>query len=268
MNGLRLVGMVLILAAAAAAEPLHAQIRIIDRARIDSLAAPQRASGAEAMRFERTETETGVLSEDDAPTLYEYRFANTGGEPIVVTRITATCGCTTAEAEPKIIPAGGEGCIRVAYDPRGHVGRFTRRIFVYTQLSEQLPTAVLTLTATVTANEERSTEYPFAMGALRLRRNEVHFVRGESAAESIEVFNAGGGPLTIGCRSEMLPPHVSFGGEVMIPPHESRDIEIRYDASAETVQRAAERGVFIPLMLTGTGLTPMQSTIKITIDGQ
>ncbi|MFR5363507.1 MAG: hypothetical protein ACLTG8_06075 [Alistipes finegoldii] len=54
--------------AALAAAPLRAQIRIVPRAKLDSLAHPATAAGgAEAMRFERTLIDAGHIGEDDVP---------------------------------------------------------------------------------------------------------------------------------------------------------------------------------------------------------
>ena len=142
---------VVTIAAVAAAAVSQAQIRIVDRAVIDSLANPQLADGSDAMRFERTAIDTGTIGENDEPPVYEYRYRNEGAEPIAVVRVTTSCGCTVARAVPAVVPAGGEGVIRVTYKPRGHIGRHMRRVFVYTQLSERRPTAVLTLETCVAA---------------------------------------------------------------------------------------------------------------------
>lgn len=68
--------------------PLRAQIRIVPRAKLDSLAHPATAAGgAEAMRFERTQIDAGHIGEDDLPPVYTFRWRNTGGKPLVVTRV-------------------------------------------------------------------------------------------------------------------------------------------------------------------------------------
>lgn len=61
----------------------------------------------------------------------------------------------------------------VTYHPKGHPGSFDRRIFVYTQLSDKMPTAILHLTGTVIASERTDGDYPYAMGALRLKQQSV-----------------------------------------------------------------------------------------------
>ena len=249
----------------AAATEAYAQIRVIDRSVLDSIANPPTAPrAAETMRFAETAMSTGTISEDDAPSAYRYRFRNEGSEPLAITRITTSCGCTEALAEPKIVAAGGEGEIRVIYRPKGHAGRFTRKVFVYTQLSERQPTAVLTLNADVTAGSDTDGEYMHRMGALRLKRNSLTFSRGESGSESIEVWNAGDRELTIECRRQLLPECVKFECEPQrLAPNGKACITIRYDAAAFP---AGRKSLAVPLMLTGTGDSVMQSTVRVTVE--
>ena len=243
--------------------PADAQIRIVDRSTLDSLANPQLAAGAAAMRFTDTSIDTGTIGEEDGPQVYTYRFRNAGAGALTVTHVSTSCGCATATAVPETVEAGSEGEIRVTYRPKGHAGRFMRRIFVYTQLSETKPTAVLTLNADVMAGNDRSGEYTFRMGSLMLKRNSVSFSRGKSGSERIEVWNAGDRELTIDCRRHLLPECLKFGCEPeRIAPGGRADITISYDAGAFP-ERLAE--LTVPLMLTGTGESVLQSTVKVTI---
>ena len=149
--------------AALAAAPLRAQIRIVPRAKLDSLAHPATAAGgAEAMRFERTLIDAGHIGEDDVPPVYTFRWRNTGGKPLVVTRVQTTCGCAAASWDKKPVAPGGEGAVTVTYRPKGHPGVFDRRIFVYTQLSDKEPTAILSLRGAVTASVFAATGLSFA----------------------------------------------------------------------------------------------------------
>ena len=63
-----------------AATPLCGQIRIVPRAKLDSLAHPATADGAQAMRFERTQIDAGHIGEDDTPPSYTFKWHNEGTE--------------------------------------------------------------------------------------------------------------------------------------------------------------------------------------------
>ena len=163
--------------AVTAATPLCGQIRIVPRAKLDSLAHPATADGAQAMRFERTQIDAGHIGEDDTPPSYTFKWHNEGTAPLIITRVQTTCGCAAATYGRQPVRTGGEGTVTVTYHPKGHPGSFDRRIFVYTQLSDKMPTAILHLTGTVIASELTDGDYPYAMGTLRLKQQSVRFAR-------------------------------------------------------------------------------------------
>lgn len=166
------------------------------------------------MRFERTLIDAGHIGEDDLPPVYTFRWRNTGGKPLVVTRVQTTCGCAAASWDKKPVAPGGEGAVTVTYRPKGHPGVFDRRIFVYTQLSDKEPTAILSLRGAVTASVRTDDDYPHAMGALRLKQRTVRFGRTDKVqSERIECLNAGEKPLTPACDEGFAATGLSFACE-------------------------------------------------------
>lgn len=102
----------------------------------------------------------------------------------------------------------------VTYRPKGHPGVFDRRIFVYTQLSDKEPTAILSLRGAVTASVRTDDDYPHAMGALRLKQRTVRFGRTDKVqSERIECLNAGDKPLTPVCDEGFAATGLSFACE-------------------------------------------------------
>lgn len=58
---------------------------------------------------------------------------NHGDGPLTVLGISTSCGCTKASLTPMVIPAGGEGRLRIEYDSAAHerdLGRIERSVFV------------------------------------------------------------------------------------------------------------------------------------------
>ena len=53
---------------------------------------------------------------------HTFRFKNTGDNPLVLTRVKASCGCTTPKYSTDAIPPGGEGFIDIAFDTAGKTG--------------------------------------------------------------------------------------------------------------------------------------------------
>lgn len=247
--------------AALAAAPLRAQIRIVSRAKLDSLAHPATAKGAaEAMRFERTLIDAGHIGEDDAPSPYTFRWHNTGGAPLVITRVQTTCGCAVAAWDKKPVAPDGEGSVTVTYHPKGHPGVFDRRIFVYTQLSDKEPTAILNLRGAVTASLRTDDDYPHAMGALRLKQRTVRFsdARREQS-ERIECLNAGDKPLTPLCDEGFAATGLSFACEpATLAPGAKGDLVVRFDPA-----KAAQPLRRTPLLIGGPDAPPSQRMLWI-----
>ena len=61
---------------------------------------------------------------------YVYRFKNTGEAPLKLTRVKASCGCTTPSWSQKPIPPGEEGFIEVAFNSTGKMGNQRKTVVV------------------------------------------------------------------------------------------------------------------------------------------
>jgi hypothetical protein len=60
-----------------------------------------------------------------------YTFTNTGNEPLIITNVNVTCGCTTPKGWPKepILP-GGKGEVTVAFSSAGKIGRQNKTVTI------------------------------------------------------------------------------------------------------------------------------------------
>ncbi|MBK7885662.1 MAG: DUF1573 domain-containing protein [Chitinophagaceae bacterium] len=61
---------------------------------------------------------------------YSFRFKNSGKNPLVITKTTASCGCTVPEKPEKPIMPGETGFIKVVFDSNGKLGHNTKSITV------------------------------------------------------------------------------------------------------------------------------------------
>ena len=53
-----------------------------------------------------------------------FKFTNTGNEPLIITNVQVTCGCTTPKGIPRDpIAPGGKGEITLAFNSAGKSGR-------------------------------------------------------------------------------------------------------------------------------------------------
>ena len=73
----------------------------------------------------------GDIKEADGPVTHVFKIKNEGGTPLVITKVVASCGCTTPDWTKEPIAKGGTGEIKVTYDPTSRPGAFTKTISVY-----------------------------------------------------------------------------------------------------------------------------------------
>ena len=74
-----------------------AQIRTVPKELLDSIANPAVAENSSLMEFDTRRIVAAGIGEDELP-VYSYDFVNRSGKPIVVNRITTSCGCEIGRA--------------------------------------------------------------------------------------------------------------------------------------------------------------------------
>jgi len=62
--------------------------------------------------------------------IHEFEFKNTGKEPLIITNVKSSCGCTVPTYPEKPLKKGETAKIHVKYDTK-RIGVFTKTITVY-----------------------------------------------------------------------------------------------------------------------------------------
>ena len=234
-----------------------AQMRIISRDKVDEVSNPTLSSDSASLVFDTTHITAEPMNEDDAPKNFVYTFKNTGKETIDILRLVSTCSCATATCSVKSVAPGASAKINVRYNPKGHPGRFERKVFVYTQDGNN-PAAILKLSVDVSNGSDYSTLWPVQMGGIRMRTTEVTFTQGKKAVETINFINLSGKSLKLECETMFLPACLSFSSELVENGKEGV-IQITYDPTKPGARES------LKLILKGLGLPPSQSSITIRI---
>ena len=73
----------------------------------------------------------GLIPEEKGSVGHSFKFRNSGTAPLLITRVTADCGCTTPTWPEEAIAPGEDAEIRVLFDPVGRSGAFVKRIRVF-----------------------------------------------------------------------------------------------------------------------------------------
>ena len=236
-----------------------AQIKVVPREMLESVTNPRLAAASASLKFETVAITAEPMNEDDGVQRFSFPFENVGKDTIHIKRIVSTCSCAAASCEQKSLAPGESSEIVVNYNPKGHPGRFERRIFLYIG-EESAPAAVLRLNVDVERGEDLSGLYPIAMGNIRLRRTEVTVQKGVQSVERCVFVNVSGKPLRLQCETAMLPPCLKFktDPEVVVADQEG-EIVITYDPT-----KGEERDR-MPVLIKGLGVPPSQSTIVVTV---
>lgn len=77
-----------------------------------------------------------------APTSVEFAFKNTGKEPLILSNVQASCGCTVPEWTKEPIAAGKTGTIKVSYNSN-NLGIFTKNVTVYSNAASGTKTLTI-----------------------------------------------------------------------------------------------------------------------------
>lgn len=85
--------------------------------------------------FEKKTHDFGTLVQGDKVE-ETFKFANTGNEPLIITNVQVTCGCTTPKGWPRDpVPPGGKGEITVGFNSAGKMGRVDKTVTVVSNAS-------------------------------------------------------------------------------------------------------------------------------------
>lgn len=82
------------------------------------------------------------------PVTFEFVFTNTGKEPVLITEVKASCGCTTPDYSKSPVKAGEKGVVKAVYNAAA-VGAFSKVVTV--TVSNDPTPITLTLSGTVIA---------------------------------------------------------------------------------------------------------------------
>lgn len=242
-----------------AGTPAFSQMRILPREKVESVSNPRLSPDSAALAFDARHIVAEPMSEDDAPKTFVYKFSNVGKETIAIDRLVSSCSCASAVSVKTELVPGESSEIRVTYSPKGHPGRFERKIFVYTD-GETAPAAILRLSVEVSNGADISREWPVQMGPIRLRRQEVTFVEGVKAVEKMRFVNLSGKPLSLSCEDAFLPECLSFRTDpATVADGEEGQIVLSYDPSAPGARETMK------IILKGLDLPPSKATLTVKL---
>ena len=147
----------------------------------------------------KTTHDFGAFREDDGKVGCEFMFVNRGDEAVTIRAARASCGCTTPSFTKTPIEPGDTGVVKVAFNPTGRPGRFSKTVTMDIAGGGAGPRQSLVIKGVVigSSNTLRS-RYPVEAGNLKLRTTSVPFgtvLKGKAKSAFVEVYNASSAPV-------------------------------------------------------------------------
>ncbi len=230
-------------------------MKLVSKDKLQSVNSPKLSKDSASLGFVTKHIVAEPMTEDEAPKTFTFEFINKGRGKLEIKRVVSTCSCAQAVCPTKALSPGERSAVTVIYNPKGHPGKFERKIFVYTQDGD-VPAAVLRLSVNVENGMDLSGLYPVSMGKIRLRRTGVKFTEGKDAVEKIRFVNVSGRVLRFDCDRTFLPECISFYAPPTRPLEEG-EMVIRYDSSKPGTREK------LSVFLNDLGVPPSQSSLTL-----
>ena len=93
------------------------------------------AQAQAVMQFETDNHDFGNVPEGTMAT-HEFKFKNTGNQPVVIANVQASCGCTTPDWTKTPVLPGKTGIIKAMYSSAGRPGVFNKTVTVTSNATE------------------------------------------------------------------------------------------------------------------------------------
>lgn len=117
---------------------------------LQSLNAQAVESGA-AIEFDKEIHDYGTI-EQNADGTCEFKFTNTGTEPLIISKAKGSCGCTVPSWPKEPIAPGESESIKVKYDTK-RVGPINKSVTITSNASNE-PTKIIRIKGTVKAKPQ------------------------------------------------------------------------------------------------------------------
>jgi hypothetical protein len=91
------------------------------------------------IHFENKKHDFGQINpQKDSIFTTTFVFENKGNVPLVIQKVTTSCGCTVPEWTTEAVESGRKGNIKIIFNSKGYSGKFSKSIFVKSNAEEDV----------------------------------------------------------------------------------------------------------------------------------
>lgn len=188
--------------------------------------------GQGVIEFSKTTHDFGEVAEEDGAIKYQFKFKNTGDQPVKITDVKASCGCTTPGWTRELVMPGAEGFITAQYNPRNRPGQFKKSLRITSNAKNSYET--LFIEGYVKPKPKSiEDELPTELGALRIKYKSLNMgkiTNEKPYSKTFDVYNGSDVGMTIMDERTIKPDHLEIAFEPSeIPSGEQGKILLTYN---------------------------------------
>lgn len=212
---------------------------------------------------EKDEIVLPPLKADDKPVSTHFMVKNVSGKEIKISHIITSCSCLSATVQDTLIKADASTLFTLTFNPYKKSGEYFQQAYIYTPLSTEDATLVLSVSGKVEGSNDQWFEYPHNIGVLRMKRKTIAFgdinLNGLNT-ERLVCINTGNQPLHVSAID--LPPYVTFRTDAQtIASGAEADLVVTIDGTKLPASLNGE--IKIPLALNGVYADKNDGTLTI-----
>lgn len=204
----------------------------------------------------------GTIEESAGLATHVFTIENQGDAPLVITRVTASCGCTRPEWTKAPIEANKTGTVEVTYNPEGRPGPFYKTITIFSNADKTRYNLAIKGSVAPKPKVPKIT-YPYAIGNLKLHAKNVLFNnlrQNEALGEKINIRNEGNASMEISLGK--LPHYVTASVQpAVLAPNEEGVITFLMDG--HQIKHKGRLQLDVPMEVKETGSKPINGGLKV-----
>lgn len=198
--------------------------------------------------FQKTEHDFGKINEEDGRVSTIFEFKNEGMEPLVLSNVRASCGCTTPTWTRTPIEPGQTGSITVTYNPNGRPGRFQKTVTITSNASN--PSVKVYIKGEVLPKQVKpKEEYTVKMGDLSLKGRVFDFKtinKGDNKSLQIEYANKTDKAITVDVLLSDKDNYLnSLASLKTVEPGQTGTITVNFDAAVCKLYGPVETALYV-----------------------
>ena len=182
------------------------------------------------LSFDKLLHDFGTIKEVDGKVTYDFEFTNTGGRPLIISQVRASCGCTAPDWSKEPVLPGKKGFVSATYDTRNRPGPFNKSLAVISNATT--PNVVLQIKGDVIPKPKSIEDiYRYNMGSIRLVSNHMSFAqikKDQTKTQLMEIINVSDQPVKVDFNR--VPGHITIKAvPETLKPDEKGRIEASYN---------------------------------------